>query len=157
VPFSRYCAELLHNILTGKHFPRFFIPPAASELGINDGVANRSMADPVLHESEVCACIKQVGRDRVLKGMEMPLAVWNVGLLAVVLHEFIQSAAADRGLIAREEQGRRGAVALFQISFEGFEFVGLQGMQSGKGIFQAMDAEAVLLQVEISDAQQPHL
>jgi hypothetical protein len=143
------------NIWTGKHFPRFFIPPAAGELGVNHGVANRSMADPILHKAEVCAGVEQVRGNRVLEGMEVPLALRNIGALAVVLHEFIQSAAANRGVIAREEHGGRVAVALFQVSFDGFEFIGLQRVQSGQGIFEAVNPQAVLLEVKIGKAQHP--
>jgi hypothetical protein len=111
------------------------------------------MAYPILHKGEVCTRAEQVGGDRVLEGMGMPLALGDAHKLALVLHEFIQSAAADGGGVAREEQRGNVASALFEVGFEGFHFVGLQRVQSLEGVLEAVNAEAVLLHVEISGGQ----
>jgi hypothetical protein len=108
---------VLHNPLTRKHFPRFFIAPAAGELGIDHGVSDRGVSYPVLHKAEVCAGIEQVRGNRVLEGVEMPLALRDARELAVVLHEFIQSAAADGRVVAREEQRGDVAITLFERKF----------------------------------------
>src|SRR5881409_2952650 len=62
----------LHHILTGKDFPRFFIPPAARELRIDHGVSDRGVPNPILHKAEVCAGVQQVRSNRVFEGVEMP-------------------------------------------------------------------------------------
>jgi hypothetical protein len=51
--------------VTGKDFPRFFIPPAAGELRINHGIANRGVSDPILHKAQIRAGVEQVRGDRV--------------------------------------------------------------------------------------------
>src|SRR5262245_25939486 len=91
--------------------------------------------------------------DRVLERIKMPLALRNGGTLAIVLHEFIQSAAADVGSIAREEQSREIADALFAVGFQGFHFVGLQRVQPFKRVLEAVNPDTVLFQVEISGGQ----
>jgi hypothetical protein len=57
------------------------------------------------------------------------------------------------------ERNKCGCIAapLLQVGFEGFEFIGLQGMQPGKGVLEALNPKAVLLQVEVGGAQHPHL
>ncbi len=114
------------------------------------------MSYPILHKAEVCTSVEQVRGDRVLEGVEMPLALRDVGALAVVLHQFIQSAAADGRRVAGQEQRGDIAGALFQIGFQGFHFVGLQGVQAGEGIFEPVNSEPVLLHVEISSGQHPN-
>jgi hypothetical protein len=50
--------------LTCKYFPCFFIPPADGQLGIDHGIANRSMADPILHlrfKDDLLAVVKSEG------------------------------------------------------------------------------------------------
>ena len=92
-----------------------------------------------------------------LSAWKWPLALRNGGLLAVVLHQFIQSAAADRGVVAGQKQGGRGAVPLFEIGFDGFEFVRLQRVQARQGVLQAVNPEAVLCEVKVGGAQHPYL
>jgi hypothetical protein len=82
--------------LTRKHFPRFLIPPAARQLGIDHGVLKRSVPDPILYKAEIGAGVEQVGGDGVLESVEVPFALRDARELAIVLHEFIQSAAAPR-------------------------------------------------------------
>jgi hypothetical protein len=110
---------------------------------------------PILHKAEVCAGVQQVRGYRVLEGVEMPLALRDARELAVVLHEFIQSAAADGGGVAREEQRGDVASAFFQVGFQGFHVVGLQQVQSFEGVLEAVNPEPVLLHVEISGGQHP--
>jgi hypothetical protein len=40
---------------------RFFISPAARQLGIDHRVSDRGVPYPVLHKAEVCARVEQVG------------------------------------------------------------------------------------------------
>jgi hypothetical protein len=140
---------------TRKHFPRFFIPPAARELRINYRVSDRGVPYPVLHKAEVCTSVEQVRSHRVFEGVEMPLALRDPRALAIVLHEFIQSAAANGGGVAREEQRGDVAGALFEVGFQGFHFVGLQWVQSLERVLEPVNSEAVLLHVEISGGQHP--
>ena len=147
----------LHHIRARKHFARFLIAPPARELRIDDGIPDRGMPDPILHETQVRASVKYVGGNRVLEGVEMALALGDVRAFAIVLDQFIKTSAADRGVVAREEQGGRVALPLFQVGFDGFEFVGLQRVQSGEGMFEAVDAEPVLLHVEVCGLEHPDL
>jgi hypothetical protein len=57
----------LIHILTGKHFARFFIPPAARELRIDHRVSNRGVANSVLHKAQVCAGAEPV-REAIRRG-----------------------------------------------------------------------------------------
>src|SRR5262245_55220008 len=88
--------------------------------------------------------------------MEMPLALGDARALAVVLYQFIEPAATDGGMVAREEQDGDVAVTLFQIGFNGFEFIGLQRVQSGKRVFEAVNSKPVLLQVEVCGLELPN-
>ena len=145
----------LHHIRTRKHFPRFFIPPAARQLHIDHRVTNGSVSYPVLHKAEVSTGIKQVRGDRVFEGMEMPLALRDARELAVVLHEFIQPTAADGGGVAGQEERGNMAMTLFQVGFQGFHFIGLQDVPSGQRVLEAVNPDTVLLEVEISGGQHP--
>jgi hypothetical protein len=51
----------------------------------------------------------------VLERVKMPLALGNVGALAVALDQFIKTAAADGRVVAREKERRCTTGALFQI------------------------------------------
>ena len=113
------------------------------------------MPDPILHKAEVRPRVEEVRGNRVLEGVEMPLALGNVRTLAVVLDEFIKTATADRRVVAREEQGRRIAVPLFQVGFDSFEFIRLQRVQSGQRVLEALNPEAVLLEVEVGGDSSP--
>jgi hypothetical protein len=90
----------LYHIRTRKHFPRFFISPAARQLGIDHGVSDRGVPYPVLHKAEVCTGVEQVGGDRVLEGMEMSLAFRDAGAVAAVFDKLVESAAADGRSVA---------------------------------------------------------
>jgi hypothetical protein len=113
------------------------------------------MAYPILYKPEVCTGIEQVGGDRVLEGMEMPLALRDARVLAVVLHEFIQPAAADGRSVAGQEQRGGVAGALFEVGLKGFDFIGLEGVQAVEGAFEAVDVQPVLLQVEVGGGEVP--
>ena len=71
------------------------------------------MPYPILHKTEVCAGVEQVGGDRMFEGMEMLLAVRNAGALAEC---FISSSSLRRlmGVVLRE---RNSAGALLLRSF----------------------------------------
>jgi hypothetical protein len=42
-----------------------------------------------------------------------------------------------------------------EVGFQGFDVIGLQGVQSLEGVLEAVNPKAVLLQVEISGGQHP--
>jgi hypothetical protein len=71
-----YCTNALHYIRTRKHFPRFFIPPAARQLRIDHRVTNGSVSYPVLHKAEVStgfveSTVNQVISKRFCKKQQM--------------------------------------------------------------------------------------
>ena len=110
-----------------------------------------------MDNAQVRPGIQEVGGNRVLEGVKMPRARGHVGALAVVLHQFVQSPATDGGMVAREEERRGVALTLFQVGFDGFEFIRWQWVQSGQRILEAVDAQPVLLHVEVGGTQYPYL
>jgi hypothetical protein len=136
-------------LLACKNFARFFIPPSARKLRINDRIADGRMTDPILHEAQIRAGIEQVRGNGVLKRMEVTLALWNPGSFAIILDQLIESAAADGRVVAGQKQRRCTAVPFSEVGFKRFDFIGLQGMQPGKRVLEPVNPEAVLLLVEV--------
>jgi hypothetical protein len=152
-----FCWIQLDNIGAGKHFPRFLVPSAGREVGVDHRTRDRGVPHPILHKSQVCAGILEVRSNRVFEHMEVPLVLRDARALAIVLHEFIESAATDGSPIAREEQGRGAALALFDVRFERFEFIRPQSVHAGQGMLHALNADAVLFPVNVIRLQHAHL
>jgi hypothetical protein len=82
--------------------------------------------------------------------MEVPLALGDARALRVFFHEHVEHSAADGGVLAREkERGRTAGGALFEVALEGFDFIGLQGVDACQRALEALDAQAVVFEVEV--------
>jgi hypothetical protein len=68
------------------HVITYPIAPGVGHLGALGGVLDILVSDPVLHKLEFSVCVKQMGGDRMLEGVELPLLRRKACLLAVGLH-----------------------------------------------------------------------
>jgi hypothetical protein len=95
-------------------------------LRIDYSVGNRGMANLVLHKTELGAGVQEVGGNRVLKHVEMPLALWDSRLFPVVLHEGVELSAGNGRTALREKERGRAALALAQVGLERSDLIGIE-------------------------------
>jgi hypothetical protein len=91
---------------TRKHLTGLFIAPPVGELRIDDRILDRGMAHPILDKAQVRPRVQEMGRNRVLEHVKMPLGGWNVRKLAIVFHQRIELPAGDRDALLREKEAR---------------------------------------------------
>ncbi len=75
-----------HSI-TGKHFPCSGVSGSGAELGIDGGVLDILVAEPVFGKVDVFTGIEDVGSDGVLEGAELLFFLWDTGELAIPFHQ----------------------------------------------------------------------
>ncbi len=129
---------------------------AGGQEGIDDGILDVAVPEPILHKAQIGAGFEQMGGDRVLETMEVALRRREIGGLAVALHQPVERAARDRiAPVAREQDGgwRRGPLA--QVGPQGLGLIRLHRMHPGMTALQAMNPEAQRPEIEIIEAHQP--
>ena len=144
---------LQNPVLTDPIAERLFLTyaEAAQYAGLPQSHIRRLVDDGKLEALRTG--IEKVCRNRMLEHMEVALVLGNFGNLAVTLHEDIEHLAADGfAAVARKENGGVVTTAS-QVRFDGFDFIGLQGMLAAMTAFQAIEAEAEAREVEIGTSQ----
>src|SRR5689334_371383 len=97
-----------------KHLPGLVGSGGRREVGVDDGVLNVRVPEPVLHETELRTGVEQVRSDRMFERMEVALFSGQLGFFSVVLDEHVEHLPADGQVMPAREQDGRFRAARFQ-------------------------------------------
>lgn len=100
--------------MAGKELAGLLVAGGGGEAGIDRGVLDVGMAQPVFDKGKVGAGVQEVGGDRVFKGMEFVLLGWEACGFAVFLHHAPEGAAVNGDASVRGEEV--GGVIVFGVN-----------------------------------------
>jgi hypothetical protein len=92
--------------MAGKHLACPSISCTGAETGVDHGVLDVLVPQPIPAKGHILAGIQDVGGDRVLEGMELSLVSRYARHLRILPHQRIQSTMVDRELSIGKEQVR---------------------------------------------------
>jgi hypothetical protein len=100
------------------------------------------MTYPVLDETQVCPRVQEVGGDRVLGHVEVPLGRRDLRQCTVVFHERVELPAEDRRAPLRAEEAGGVALPFAEVGLEGRDLVGTQGANHVRALLTSVGNEA---------------
>jgi hypothetical protein len=137
--------DLSHNMPTSEHLASPRVAGAGREPGVDHGVLDVLVAQPVPAKGGVFTGIQDMGGDGVLQGVELALVRRYARLLPVLPHQRIQSSPVNGELSIGQEQVRRVIGAFPEIGPDELYRIGLHRIDARVRAFEAMNGDAALL------------
>ena len=143
--------------MASKHLAGTGITGPRAEAGVDHGVLDVFVPQPIPAKGRVLASIQYVRGDGVLEGVKFPLVSRYARRISVFPHQRIQGTSINGELSVGEEQVR-GIVSTFpEIRPDQLYRVGLHRVDPRERALEAMDGNSPLLEVNIGALEQPDL